>query len=187
MKRENIPIIIGFILCLILLYGGKESMNNGYWALVVALISVAGTLVAHLISFRKDSNKIGSVKEDTSKMTPQVNNIDENTKKIRDQVIEQIIPSINQFKDSRIGISELVEDLRYQKRLKQETLPYVNNMDTFISGIKNVYDVNARLAFELKEEREKTQFLTLENNQLKAELYKYKEKSFTKSKDELER
>lgn len=186
MQIQNIPIIIGFVVSLIILYKGDIIMGNTEaWAIVVALISVTGSLILHFFSFRKDSNTIGKVKEDTATLLPEVKTIDENTKKIRDQVTEQVIPNLNQMTETKNGVTELVNELNYQKRLKQETSHYANNMDIFISGIKNIYEVNARLESELKEEKTKNSILLAENYKLEQELATYKEREpKTKSKSQ---
>jgi len=186
LQIQNIPIIIGFVVSLIILYKGDIIMGNTEaWAIVVALISVTGSLILHFFSFRKDSNTIGKVKEDTATLLPEVKTIDENTKKIRDQVTEQVIPNLNQMTETKNGVTELVNELNYQKRLKQETSHYANNMDIFISGIKNIYEVNARLESELKEEKTKNSILLAENYKLEQELATYKEREpKTKSKSQ---
>lgn len=161
---------------MVVLYKGEIIMgnNSGLWAMAVALISVAGSLILHFISYKKDSNTIGKVKEDTATLLPEVKNIDENTKKIREQVTEQVLPSLSQISETKKGVVELVDELKYQKRLKQETSPYIQNMDIFISGIKNIYDENARLLSELKEERAKSHGLLMENKNLMEELDIYR-------------
>ena len=107
MKIQDIPIIIGFIVSMVILYKGELIVGNtsGYIAITVALITVVGTLIAHLISFRKDSHTIGRMKEDTATLLPEVKNIGENTKKIRDQVTEQLVPSLNQLSETKKGVT----------------------------------------------------------------------------------
>ena len=169
-----IPLIIGFVTNIILLYGGEEFMSAEYIALTVAILSVAGTLLAQLFQFKKDSNTIGKVKEDTIEIKPNVLSIKKDTEKLSVQVGEQMIPSLNSLSESKDGVKELVEELRYQKRLKSETTPYVQNMDLFISGIQNVYETNAKLVSELREERLKNHTLLLKNTELEQELRYYK-------------
>jgi DNA integrity scanning protein DisA with diadenylate cyclase activity len=177
LKLNNLPIIIGCILGLLIVYKGGNEMGNSGWGIVIALIGVAGTLLMHFFQFRKDSNTIGKVKEDTSTMIPEVNNIDENTKKIRDQVIERMVPSLDQLMETKSGVAALVDELKYQKRLKYEMSPYIHNMDSLISGIQNVYEENAKLSSELKEEKLLSQRLTLENINLRQELDTYKNRT----------
>lgn len=183
LKKEDIPAIMGFILSMIILFGGDADMgSSGLWAMAVAIVTLTGTLIAHLLQFKKDSNTIGKVKEDTATMIPEVKSIDENTKRIREQVLEQMSPNLNQLMDTKKDVSILVDELNYQKRLKQETTPYIDNMDMLLAGIKNVYEVNARLTTELKQEKEKASMLLLENIQLKHDLDSYKE--YDKNREE---
>lgn len=166
-KRLPIPqivIIIGTVISIsYLIYiffqkGGKAMDIGGQHvdiasivAIVIALLSIAGGIWIQILQFKKDSGKIADVKSDTSEIKPKTANIDDNVKKIRDDVIEIIKPNIVNIAKSSDGINVLVNELEFQKRLKSEFSTNIENKDYFISGLEKLYEENAELKRKVKD------------------------------------
>ena len=179
MHVAHIPIILGTIgafgiLILSNTTGAVEREAIGMdtasiVAIVIALLSVAGGVWVQILQFKKDSSHIGEVKSDTSLIKPQIATIDENTKKIRDEVIETLVPDMRMITGSVSEVSgkvfDLVADLEYRKRLQAEVAGSINK-DYLLSGIEQVYKENAQLSQMLQEQREQNQRLEWRNNQL---------------------
>lgn len=172
-----IPIIIGGVasVAIALLGSGKES-NFMTWgeviAIVVALISVAGGIWTQLVQFKRDGKTIGSIKADTSEMQPKVDIINKNIDKIKDDVMEKMVPTMDRLnrssENSSMGLRELVEDLHYKQRLKAETSVSVDR-DYLMADIDKLYTENARLVGQTKNLSVEIKRLTAERNQLKKE------------------
>ena len=90
---------------------------------------------------------------DTTEMRPTVNHVDENVKKIRDEVIEKIVPDMSKLK----GVDLLVDDYKFRERIR----------------IDLIFAENARLNQELIKEREKNQELRFLNQDLSQKLEEY--------------
>jgi len=168
---------------------GENNMSNellgGIVALSVAIVGAASGIWMQVIQFKKDAKRIddvkssvGDVKSDTSEIKPQVKNTDENVKKIRDEVVEKIVPNIGKL----TGVDALVEELNYQKRIKSETTASIPNPDYFINSINKLYETNAMLSEKMKSTELENQKLKVENAQLKGsnilmqgELNRYRE------------
>ena len=88
--KINLPITIGLITALVVIYKGDNNSTANYIGLIVALITVAGSIPANFFQYQKDSSTIGTVKSDTSNMVPKVDIINENTKNINKYVAEDI-------------------------------------------------------------------------------------------------
>ena len=164
---------------------GQITLENTI-AIVVALIAVAGTLIGHLIQFKKDSQKIdgtradvGNVKADTSEMKPQVGTINKNVEVIKDDVLRNIIPNMDKLK----GVDRLVAEMEYQQRVKAEISADVITKDYFVSGIENLYIKIGSLEEQLKQEREKNLELMLKNNKLQRDMEDIKANRKNKIKD----
>lgn len=119
-------------------------------AIVVALLSVAGAIAVQIYQFKKDSNTIGSVKADTNGMVPVIHNIEKNTEKARDEIVEKLVPNLTASENMAAGVQELLDEQRYQKRVKSEAT--VHEEDILIAGVKRVYEENARLADKVREQ-----------------------------------
>ena len=169
MKKINLlipifPIIISTVTSLIYLYnsGGTEMDVTGTISLTVAIIGVAGALWAQVIQFKHDSKKIGEVKEDTIELKPKTEEIRENVKKVKDTLIETTVPTVQKIEErteiSSKNIQEIIEDLHYRQRLKQE-MSLGAGRDYFVSGIENLYEENGRLSASVRQ-------LTFERNSL---------------------
>jgi chromosome segregation ATPase len=165
-----LPSIIGFIIAEIIVYTGGGSMSGNVIGIIVAVIAVAGNLLALYFQFKKDSNKIGEVKADTSGMKPRVSNIDENVKKVRDEVVERLVPGLSNTTKSSdkllIDVGKLVTELEFQKRLKSELSGALTTPDYLLEGINSIYEDNASLNQTIKEKDKRIRELSRENREI---------------------
>lgn len=174
-KRSSFPICIlpgtiCFIIAEIIVYTGGDSMSGNVIAITVALIGVAANLFILFLQFKKDSNRIGEVKADTSEMKPRVSNTDENVKKVRDEVVEKIVPGINKVEKSGdkllTDVGKLVTELEFQKRLKSELSGTLSTPEYLLEGINSIYEDNALLNRTIKEKERRIRELARENREL---------------------
>lgn len=172
LMKMNLPLIIGLITALVVIYKGENNIMTNYIGLkialiTVALITVAGSILANFFQYRKDSNTIGTVKSDTSNMLPKVDTINENTKEI------------NKY---------IADDVKFRQRLSSE-YKGVTTRDTLISGIDEVYTNNSVLQEIIKEKdksilelsrsiksmKQENELLNKENINLKSQIRKLEE------------
>lgn len=172
----QIQIIIGVSIALIYLgycenyYKGEDEMNiASVVAIVIALLSCAGGIWAQFLQFKKDAATIKDVKLDTTAIRPTVNNVDENVKKIRDEVVEKIVPDMSKLK----GVDLLVDDYKYRERIRQEKSVNMCSKDILQGSIDLIFAENARLNQELTKEREKNQELRFLNQDLSKKIKEY--------------
>lgn len=132
-------------------------------AICISVLSLAGGVWAQFVQFKKDSSRISDVKSDTSEIKPKTMNIDENVKKIKDEVIETLKPATKEIVSSSNGIKVLVDELQFQKRLKSEISTNMASKDRLMSNIENLYVQNANLL--------------IDNKRLQSELYTEIEKN----------
>lgn len=202
MKSKNILpipqiiIIIGMVIAeAYLAYSYKTEENvkgaltmdkQGAIAIFVALISVAGGIWAQFVQFKRDSgkvdvvnNNVGGVKSDTSEMKPDVKNINENVKKVRDKVVEKIVPNLGKLE----GITTLVDAYKVEQAIKERQSPNLTDQDILIGSIKIIYDENSKLMDNYKRALQKIKQLELEKMALEKEIHKYKSKEKPLLKD----
>lgn len=123
LMKMNLPLIIGLITELVVIYKGENNIMTNYIGLkialiTVALITVAGSILANFFQYRKDSNTIGMVKSDTSNMIPKVDTINENTKEINKYIVDDVKGSLQDIiKEKDKSILELSRSI---KSMKQE-------------------------------------------------------------------
>lgn len=170
--KTYIPIIIGLTVGLIITYVEDYEMAN-YIGIIIALITVTGSMLANYFEVKRDGNKIREVKEDTSNMQPKIDAINENTKDTNiyltrtvDKKIDNLISqSYNAEKINGEIISDLkyiAEEVKYKKRVEAEYMGQVSK-EMLSSGIENLYKENALLTTMLKEYKEKNIKLEREN------------------------
>ena len=161
---------------------GGSNMDTGtiigsVVAIFVALLSVAGGIWAQVVQFKKDSGTMNSIKSDTSEMKPTVHNIDENVKKVRDEVVETIVPKMTKLE----GIDLLVEDYKYREKIRLEkSVNY--NKDALKESIEVIFEENAKLTKALKEKEEVNEYLVVENRRLKEKVQSY-ERRYDRDRD----
>ncbi len=165
-----------YILYYFVLNKGGSNMDTGTIigsavAIFVALLSVAGGIWSQYVLFKKDSGTMNGIKSDTSEMKPTVHNVDENVKKVRDEVVETIVPKMTKLE----GIDLLVEDYKYREKIRLEkSVNY--NKDALKESIEIIFEENARLTKALKEKEEINEYLVMENQRLKEQVRSYERK-----------
>ncbi len=193
---SSVLIMVGVLDSLIYIYVSSEGTamsTEGIIAIVIALIGVAGGIWVQIVQFKKDSGKISDIKSDTQEMKPTINNIDDNVKTMQKDVMRNLTPKIDRIAGIESDTKVLVDELNYQKRLKSELSSKALNKDYFIGEINELYEENARLSMQLKEQIHSNQKLIMENSLLQSEniaLKKERQRSVHKedhSHDELER
>ena len=173
-KKSNIPfllIMIGMVESYIYLFycinfnRGEMGMSTAeVIAICVALISVAGGIWTQVIQFKKDSGTMNSIKSDTSEIKPTTNNIEKNVKKVRDEVIEKMIPQMSKLE----GIDLLVEDYRYREKIKSEN-SLILNENQLKGSIESIFEHNAALTQKLQQINEENTMLKIRNENLEYE------------------
>lgn len=110
------------------------------------------------------------MKADTSEMKPQVSNIDDNVKKVRDEVVERIVPGISNATKSGdkllSDVGKLVTELEFQKRLKSELSGTLTTPDYLLEGINSIYEDNASLNQTIKDKDRRITELSRVNREL---------------------
>ena len=149
-----------------------DTQGSGAIAIFVALIGVAGGIWAQFVQFKRDSGKVGEVKSDTSEMKPDVKNINENVKKVRDEVVEKIVPNLGKLE----GITTLVDAYKVEQAIKERQSPNLTDQDVLIGSIKLIYDENSKLMDNYRRALQKIKQLEVEKITLEKELHKYKSK-----------
>ncbi|MBQ9229224.1 MAG: hypothetical protein IJ168_10405 [Eubacterium sp.] len=202
LTRTTSFIIIIYALILCELNNGKGSgvgLTTEIVSLIVAIIGVIGVILADVIRSSKQGkaidDKVNSVKGDTGTMAPKIDNINDNSRKVRDVLLERLLPTIESEKHGNTIMSsqlqELYDDMKYHKELKKELIDNGKSKDYFIDGINVLYQQNELLSAEnrdlrcdIAEKREtiaalelKIENLQTENRDLKARIAAYKAKT----------
>lgn len=149
-----------------------DTQGSGAIAIFVALIGVAGGIWAQFVQFKRDSGKVGEVKSDTSEMKPDVKNINENVKKVRDEVVEKVVPNLGKLE----GINTLVDAYKVEQAIKERQSPNLTDQDILIGSIKLIYDENSKLMDNYRRALQKIKQLEGEKMKLEKELHEYKSK-----------
>lgn len=195
LMKMNLPLIIGLITALVVIYKGENNIMTNYIGLIIALITVAGSILANFFQYRKDSNTIGTVKSDTSNMLPKVDTINENTKEINKYIVDDVKGSLqdiinigNKIHENNVDIKLIADDVKFRQRLSSE-YKGVTTRDTLISGIDEVYTNNSVLQEIIKEKdksilelsrsiksmKQENELLNKENINLKSQIRKIEE------------
>lgn len=200
LMKMNLPLIIALITALVVIYKGENNIMTNYIGLIialitVALITVAGSILANFFQYRKDSNTIGTVKSDTSNMLPKVDTINENTKEINKYIVDDVKGSLqdiinigNKIHENNVDIKLIADDVKFRQRLSSE-YKGVTTRDTLISGIDEVYTNNSVLQEIIKEKdksilelsrsiksmKQENELLNKENINLKSQIRKLEE------------
>lgn len=180
-----IPVIISMVIAEIILLLSSDPdiiqeetiiVDAGMIALIVAVIGVAGGIWAQLVQFKRDSNRLNGfgrnivdVKSDTDIMKPEISHIDENVKKIRDKVIENIVPDLAKLD----GVTTLVDAYKVDKALKERYSPALTNIDVLKGSIELVYERNSVLEAKCNELMHENTLLKNERDGLLAKVNNY--------------
>ena len=174
---------------------GGSKMDAGSLGIVIALIGVFGALCTGIFMFFKNLKKSEDIRRDTGDMKPRVQRIEEDSKMTASVLAENINPRIKKISEISGGNADalriLVEELNYQKRLKNESSGDKGyQKDRTINHINQLFEENVMLTNQLKEKeielsqsrevalmlKEKCELLENENLKLK-EIIKEKENS----------
>lgn len=160
--------------------------NNIWWiSIVVAIIGVIGSLIRTNIELKKDSKTTGIIKADTSEIKPKIANTEQDTRRIKEVIVEEIAPRFrgnNTFIDK---IDIIASDVEFRKRLEdqtirngidtQEVVASINAMETIIRNQENQIRDLRRENIELKSTNIE---ITKENEELQSKLDEYQHKRF---------
>ena len=182
--------------------GGYEMNYNlvALCSILAALIGAITTIIIAIIQAKKHGSLVVNVKDDTGAMRPKVDNIDENTKKIRDNVVEKIVPELNNFSKISEQINYIENDVRYRQRLQSDVSINLTNKDYLIGGIESVYERNGTLEnenrilkrklFDAQDEierlKKKNQDLLMTNKELAKDIQQFSQKDVEIKHSDLE-
>lgn len=156
---------------LLFLLWEDSDMNMTQWiALIVALVTVAGTLIAAFWQLKRDGKTIDGISSDTSHMKPQIDQIGKNTERVKDIVIERIQPAMASIEHSGSKIDFIAGEIEYQKRLKKDLSPEFQNRDRILAEIQAVYAKNAALNQQNIDFQNRNLNLMRQNEQLRAQI-----------------
>lgn len=121
------------------------NMIIGIISMVTVFIGLFGVLFLFYLQLKRYGEIISDIKSYISEIKPKVDNIDENVKKVRDEIVEKIVPEMSRLE----GIDLLVEDYKYRQRMKSDTFPLLSETQ-IRESIENVFEWNETLERELK-------------------------------------
>lgn len=165
LQKNNFLIIITLIISYLVLYGEDFSMQTGIIALVVAVIGVIGAILANFFQYKKDSNTIGTVKQDTALILPKAENIERDTRETHNLLIGTLDAKIDKLVTGNDKIDFIFDEINYKKRLESEYAGVVEK-DRVVASVDKIFKDNANLQIKLKE-------LEIENKVLVEKVYKY--------------
>lgn len=172
----------------------KSSLIVAIIGLVGVALSILAAIIRDVLNSKKQSGAIldstASIKTDTVSVVPKVDNIDNNTQKVRDIVTERMLPSLiisEQNNKSMLSkIDELYGDMKYHKELRKELIDNGKSKDYFIEGISALYQKNEILSAENRELRQALEEQK-EDNALKAVKIEKLDKEIHELKSKLEK
>lgn len=155
-----------------------EDISTGLWVAIIGAFATIGAavitgviaLVGQWRQAKRDGKAIDKINSDTSEMKPTVHKIDDNTSKIRDIVIESVVPSMVDVRNRNSKIDFIAGELEYQKRLQQDLPKDNRNRDTVLAEIRSVYERNAALSVQHAEAQHRISSLTAENAVLRSKI-----------------
>lgn len=142
--------------------GGKVSDVGGKVSDVGEKVSGVGEKVSGV------GEKVSDVRASTDKLGIMLNITGDDVKKIKSDVVEKIVPGIKTIADGKQGIDALVDELNYQKRLKNSMSGNIVKPDYLFTSINGVYEENAKLAESVREYKEELQTAELKITALKS-------------------
>lgn len=161
-----LPIVICTAAAYCILFGGNR-MDTAEWiTIVVALIGVVGALLVNYYQLRRDGKTIDGISSNTSEIHPTVKNINNNTEKTKEVILESIAPLLSKIEERNSKIDSIAAEVEYQKRLKSDFSTSASGKEVLIAGIQTVFEENARLNLQHKSDEEKIKALTSENRSL---------------------
>lgn len=148
---------------------GMEESNMWWIAIITALIGVFGSVIVAIFQLKRDGKTIDATSRNVLDIKPKVDNISDDTKKIRDVVIESINPTLSHISEKGSKIDFIASEIEYQKRLHEQVSHDVDNRDIIVQSIDVLYEKNASLNKEVTTLKVQNNFLSRENNNLKNE------------------
>lgn len=163
--KKYFLIIITIIISFIVLYEENLSMQTAMIAIVVSIIGVIGAILANFFQYKKDSNTIATVKQDTALMLPKAENIERDTRETHNLLIGKLDAKIDKLVTGNDKIDFIFDEINYKKRLESEYAGVVEK-DRVVASVDKIFEDNANLQIKLKE-------LEIENKMLVEKVYKY--------------
>lgn len=117
------------------------------------------------IQDKKDSNTIGTVKQDTALILPKAENIERDTRETHNLLIGKLDAEIDKLITGKDKIDFIFDEINYKKRLESEYKGVVEK-DRVVASVDKIFEDNANLQIKLKE-------LEIENKMLMEKAYKY--------------
>lgn len=163
--KKYFLIIITIIISFIVLYEENLSMQTAMIAIVVSIIGVIGAILANFFQYKKDSNTIATVKQDTTLMLPKAENIERDTRETHNLLIGKLDAKIDKLVTGNDKIDFIFDEINYKKRLESEYAGVVEK-DRVVASVDKIFEDNANLQIKLKE-------YEIENKMLVEKVYKY--------------
>lgn len=163
--KKYFLIIITIIISFIVLYEENLSMQTAMIAIVVSIIGVIGAILANFFQYKKDSNTIATVKQDTALMLPKAENIERDTRETHNLLIGKLDAKIDKLVTGNDKIDFIFDEINYKKRLESEYAGVVEK-DRVVASVDKIFEDNANLQIKLKE-------YEIENKMLVEKVYKY--------------
>lgn len=163
--KKHFLIIITIIISFIVLYEENLSMQTAMIAIVVSIIGVIGAILANFFQYKKDSNTIATVKQDTALMLPKAENIERDTRETHNLLIGKLDAKIDKLVTGNDKIDFIFDEINYKKRLESEYAGVVEK-DRVVASVDKIFEDNANLQIKLKE-------YEIENKMLVEKVYKY--------------
>lgn len=166
-------------------------------SITVALIGIAGILFTGLITLiinmrqeKKDTKaimeKLICIGGKTQDMPSKADHIKEDTTAIRRNVAEAVLPSLKTTKNISDGVKALVDELNYQKGVRDENS--IKTLDSLKAGMDTVFEENAKLnktisvqAEEIGKLKAEKHALEQQNQALEKQLADYKRRENSRS------
>lgn len=174
-----IPTIIGTAAAYYILFGGKNMDLGGWIAVVVALIGVIGTLIVEFLQLKRDGKTIDGINatanntdKTTSMMQQAIQGIENTTSKTHEKIISSVSENIDSIRARNDKIDFIVKEFEYHKRIKNEFSEGASGRDIILAGITAVYEENARLNNQHRDDREALMDLLRKNAELQVTIGK---------------
>lgn len=169
-----LPLWIGCIVSLIIL-GVDNNMGTGaVISICVAIIGVIGSLIVAIFQLKRDGKTIDIINNNTKN----TENIYDNTKNTEKMLIGEIKPNIDTIIKNTDNISIIVDEVKYQNRIRNDISNTLNiDKDFFLQGVNTVFDNNAKLNKNISELNQKINKLEQKNLLLVRENEFLKEKN----------
>lgn len=172
----QLPLILslGLAFFLIVLGLGGGRMENLWWiSIVVALIGVAGSLLANYLLFKRDSlrfQKDSQTLADVNKDTTLLPEMKEDTRRTKEVLCEEILPSFRGADNFLVKINKIFADVdRRKTREESNSLLIQKDLSEVYATLGKMEEIILSQANSLQREREKNALLKREIELLRKE------------------